>query len=68
LNIEKINWQSSWQGFIIQQLAALLNILAPTLDTSQTVGGISKSCRKTGVDISRFGMFPVEKTNDYSLL
>jgi hypothetical protein len=34
------------------------------LDASQTVGGITKVCRKSGVDISRFGMFPVEKAND----
>jgi hypothetical protein len=38
------------------------------LDASQTVGGITKLCRKLGVDISRFGMFPAEKVNDYSLL
>jgi hypothetical protein len=25
-------------------------------------------CRKSGVNISWFGMFPVEKANDYSLL
>jgi hypothetical protein len=46
----------------------LLNVLAPTLDASQSVGGIIKLCRKSGVDISRFGMFPFEKANDYSLL
>jgi hypothetical protein len=34
----------------------------------KAVGGITKLCRKSGVDISRFGMFPVEKANDYSLL
>jgi hypothetical protein len=45
-----------------------LNILASTLDASKTVGGIAKLCRKSGVDISWFGMFPVEKANDYSLL
>jgi hypothetical protein len=44
------------------------NVLAPTLDALQTVGSNTKSCRKSGVDISRFGMFPVEKANDYSLL
>jgi hypothetical protein len=38
------------------------------LDALQTVCGITKVCRKSGVDISRFGMFPVEKVNDYSLL
>jgi hypothetical protein len=54
--------------FIIQQLAALSNVLAPTLDASQTVGGIIKLFRKPGMDISRFGMFPGEKANDYSLL
>jgi hypothetical protein len=43
-------------------------VLTPTLDTSQTVGGIINLCRKSGVDISRFGMFPIEKTNDYSPL
>jgi hypothetical protein len=53
---------------IIQQLAALRNVLAPTPEASQTVGGITKLCRKSGVDISRFGMFSVEKANDYSLL
>jgi hypothetical protein len=42
--------------------------MAPTLDASQTVGGITKLCRKPGVDISRSGMFPVEKANDHSLL
>jgi hypothetical protein len=46
----------------------LSNVLAPTLDASQTVGGITKLCRKSGVDISRFCMFPVEKANDYLLL
>jgi hypothetical protein len=54
--------------FIIQQLAALSNVLAPTLDASQTVGGITKLCRKSDMGTSRFGMFPVEKVNDYSLL
>jgi hypothetical protein len=54
--------------FIIQQLAALSNVLVPTLDASQTVGGIAKLCRKSGVDILRFGMFPAEKANDDSLL
>jgi hypothetical protein len=38
------------------------------LNASQTGGGITKLSRKSGVDISRFGMFPVEKANDYSLL
>jgi hypothetical protein len=33
----------------------------------QTVGGITKLYRKSGVEMSRFGMFPVEKANDYSL-
>jgi hypothetical protein len=47
-------------------VAALSNVLTPTLDASQTVGRITKLCRKLGVAISRFGMFPVEKTNDYS--
>jgi hypothetical protein len=42
---------------------ALSNVLAPTLDASQTVGGINKLCRK-----SRFGKFAVEKPNYYSLL
>jgi hypothetical protein len=37
-------------------------------DASQTDGCITKLCRKSGVDISRFGLFPVEKTNDYLLL
>jgi hypothetical protein len=46
----------------------LSNVLVSTLDASQTFGGITKLCRKSGVDISRFGMFPVEKANDYSLL
>jgi hypothetical protein len=46
----------------------LSNVLASTLDASQTVGGIIKSCQKSGVGILRFGMFPVEKANDYSLL
>jgi hypothetical protein len=46
----------------------LSNVLAPTVDASQTVGGIIKLCRKWGVDISRFGMFPGEKANDYLLL
>jgi hypothetical protein len=46
----------------------LSNELAPTLDASQTVGPITKLCRKSGVDISRLGMFPVEKANDDSLL
>jgi hypothetical protein len=46
----------------------LLNVLAPTLDASQTVDGITKLCRKSGMGISRFGMFPAEKANDYSLL
>jgi hypothetical protein len=53
--------------FIIQQLAALSNVLEPMLDASQTAGGIIKLCQKSGVDISRFGMFPVAKANDYSL-
>jgi hypothetical protein len=35
---------------------------------SQTVRGITKLCRKSGVNISRFGVFPVEKANDYLLL
>jgi hypothetical protein len=61
LNIEKINFGSSWPRFIIQQLVALSNALAPTLDASQTVGGITKLCRKSGMDISRFGMFPERK-------
>jgi hypothetical protein len=38
------------------------------LDASQTAGGITKLCRNSGVDILRFGMFPVQKANDYSLL
>jgi hypothetical protein len=38
------------------------------LNASQTVGSITKLCRKSGADISRFGMFPVETTNDSSLL
>jgi hypothetical protein len=46
----------------------LSNVLARTLDASQTVGGISKLCRKWRADISRFGMLSVEKANDYSLL
>jgi hypothetical protein len=46
----------------------LSKVLAQTLDLSQAVGGITKLCRKSSVDISRFGMFPVEKVNDYSLL
>jgi hypothetical protein len=46
----------------------LSNVLAPTLDALQTVGDITKLCRMSGVDISRFDMFPVEKANDYSLL
>jgi hypothetical protein len=46
----------------------LSNVLAPTPEASQTVGDIAKLCRKSGVDISRFGMFPGEKANDYSLL
>jgi hypothetical protein len=46
----------------------MLNVLAPKLDALQTVGGIAKLCRKSGLDILRFGMFPVEKANDYSLL
>jgi hypothetical protein len=37
------------------------------LDASQTVGGINNLCRKLGVDISLFGMFPGEKADDYSL-
>jgi hypothetical protein len=45
----------------------LSNVLAPTLDAWQTVSDIIKLYRKSGVDISRFGMFPVEKGNDYSL-
>jgi hypothetical protein len=64
----EINWRSSWPRFIIQQLAALSNVLAPTPDASQTVGGNAKLSRKSGVDISRFGMFPVEKANDHLLL
>jgi hypothetical protein len=67
LNIEKIDCWSSWPRFIIQQLAALSNVLATTLDVSQTVEGITKLCRESGVNLSRFGMFPVEKANDYSL-
>jgi hypothetical protein len=54
--------------FIIQQLAAMSNVLVPTLDASQTGGGITKLCRKSGVGILRFAIFPVEKANDYSLL
>jgi hypothetical protein len=46
----------------------LSNVLAPTLEASQTVGGVTKMCRKSGMGISRFGMFPVWKANDYSLL
>jgi hypothetical protein len=38
------------------------------LDDSQTVGSMTKLCRKSGMDVSRFGIFPVEKANDYSLL
>jgi hypothetical protein len=45
----------------------LFNLLAPTLDASQTVGGITELCRKPGMDISRFGMFPVETANESSL-
>jgi hypothetical protein len=45
----------------------LSNVLASTLDASQTVGGITRLCRKSGMDVSRFGMFPFEKANDYSL-
>jgi hypothetical protein len=45
-----------------------VNVLVSALDASQIVGGITKLCRKLGVDISQFGMFPVEKANDYSLL
>jgi hypothetical protein len=58
----------SWPRFIIQQLAAVLNVLAPMPDASQTADGIIKLCRTSGVDISWSGMFPVEKANDYSLL
>jgi hypothetical protein len=54
--------------FIPQQLAPLLNVLAPTLDASQIAGSIAKLCRKSGMDNSRFGIFPAEKANDYSLL
>jgi hypothetical protein len=46
----------------------LSNVLPRTLDASQTAGGITKLCRKSGVDILWFGMFPGEKANDYSLL
>jgi hypothetical protein len=46
----------------------LSNVLAPTLEASHTGGGITKLCQKSGVDISRFGMFPGEKVNDDSLL
>jgi hypothetical protein len=46
----------------------LSNVLAPTLDASQTVGGITKLRRKWDMDISPFSMFPVEKADDYSLL
>jgi hypothetical protein len=46
----------------------MLNLLAPKLDASQPVDGIITLCQKSGVDISRFGMFPGEKANDYSLL
>jgi hypothetical protein len=38
------------------------------LDASQTAGGITKLCRKSGVDILQFSMFPVESANDHSLL
>jgi hypothetical protein len=37
------------------------------LNASKTVGGITKLCRKSRMDLSRFGMFPVEKANNYSL-
>jgi hypothetical protein len=46
----------------------LSNVLAPTVNALQTIGGITKLCRKSGVDILWFGMFPGEKANDYSLL
>jgi hypothetical protein len=45
-----------------------LNVLASTLDASQTASGVTKLCRKSGVDISRFGMFPLGKANNYSML
>jgi hypothetical protein len=38
------------------------------MDASQIVGDITKSCRKSGMDVSRFDIFPVEKVNDYSPL
>jgi hypothetical protein len=44
LNIEKINCRSFWPRLIIHQLTALSDVLAPTLDASQTVGGITKLC------------------------
>jgi hypothetical protein len=68
LEYRKINWRSFWPRFIIQQLAALSNVLVPTLDAMQIVGSITKLCRKSGLDISQSGMVPVEKANDYSLL
>jgi hypothetical protein len=46
----------------------LFNLLAPTLDASQAVGGITKLCKRSGMGISRFGMFTAEKANDYPLL
>jgi hypothetical protein len=45
----------------------LVECTGTNTDASQTVAGITKLCRKSGVDIWRFGMFPVEKADDYSL-
>jgi hypothetical protein len=67
-NVEKINWRPVGLRFIAQKLASLSNILAPALDASQTMGGILKLCRKSGVDILRVGIFPVEKANHQSRL
>jgi hypothetical protein len=53
---------------IVHELASLLNLLAPTLEALQTAGGIPKLYRRPDLNISRLGVFPVEKVHDQSVL
>jgi hypothetical protein len=59
---------ASQTKFIVHELACLLSVLAPTLDTLQTIGRIPKLCRKADFNISRLDVFPIEKANNQSLL
>jgi hypothetical protein len=68
LNVKKINWQTLRPKFIIPKLGLLASVMAPTLDASHSMGGISKLCRKSAMGISRVGIFPVGKAHDRLLL